>query len=483
MKREVLGVLFSMIVGGGFAIAQTYPSFDEYQSVVPSGVVATGDFNLDGLPDVAVLNQGQDATYGLYVYFGTGEGNITLGTANVHVPNATMMRTADMNGDGFLDLVFQTASSLSIWYGDGHGHFTAGPTVTLAHPPQNFELADLNNDGRIDIVAVECGAGCGVEVKLQNASHTFTQSQFLVAGNTPVARSLKVADINRDGKLDVILATSSPSSQKILVWKGTGAGTFGSMSSFNVPSCENGFCYSAIEDLAIADFYNDTNLHLAVVRGYCSPSDYDSLNCTMALNLYKNDGAGKFTMQAPFYFGSAGGVSLVPGDFNEDQRQDLLAYSGNARNPTVTTLVALGKGTFTAYSAGAGGGMVIARDMALHSRQDLVTTWTYGGATAIAINTTNATNCPPPGSNKLAARVCSATVDSTKATALVKGSGNSPAGVQRLEIWVDGVKKAEAWSDQIAKQIALTAGTHTVTLVAVDKYKGTASTRVSVSMP
>jgi hypothetical protein len=64
----------------------------------------------------------------------------------------------------------------------------------------------------------------------------------------------------------------------------------------------------------------------------------------------------------------------------------------------------------------------------------------------------------------------------------VKGSGNSPAGVQRLEIWVDGIKKAERWNNQIARRISLPPGSHRITLVAVDMYEGTAKTRVTVNV-
>jgi len=65
----------------------------------------------------------------------------------------------------------------------------------------------------------------------------------------------------------------------------------------------------------------------------------------------------------------------------------------------------------------------------------------------------------------------------------VKASGNSPAGVQRLEVWIDGVKKYQKWNDQLAKKFALTAGSHKFTVVVVDLYKGTAKASVSVNVP
>jgi hypothetical protein len=103
----------------------------------------------------------------------------------------------------------------------------------------------------------------------------------------------------------------------------------------------------------------------------------------------------------------------------------------------------------------------------------------------ININTTNARNCPPPGSGHLAAKVCTpangAKTASTSVT--VRGSGNSPAGIKRLEIWIDGTKRGQRWSDQIAETFTLSAGKHVVTVVAVDQYVGTAKSTSTITVP
>ncbi len=54
----------------------------------------------------------------------------------------------------------------------------------------------------------------------------------------------------------------------------------------------------------------------------------------------------------------------------------------------------------------------------------------------------------------------------------VRGAGNSPIGVKRLEIWVDGRKVNQELNSQIAKVITLSSGVHNLTLVAVDQYLG-----------
>ena len=55
-------------------------------------------------------------------------------------------------------------------------------------------------------------------------------------------------------------------------------------------------------------------------------------------------------------------------------------------------------------------------------------------------------------------------------------------GVQRLEVWIDSVKKYQKWNDQLAKKFTLSAGTHRIAVVAVDAYKGTATKAITVTV-
>jgi acetolactate synthase regulatory subunit len=65
----------------------------------------------------------------------------------------------------------------------------------------------------------------------------------------------------------------------------------------------------------------------------------------------------------------------------------------------------------------------------------------------------------------------------------VKGSGNSPVGIKRVELWVDGHKVFQTLNDQLQKTLTLSQGTHQITIVAVDKYIGFAKATRSVRVP
>jgi hypothetical protein len=64
----------------------------------------------------------------------------------------------------------------------------------------------------------------------------------------------------------------------------------------------------------------------------------------------------------------------------------------------------------------------------------------------------------------------------------VKASGNSPVGIKRLELWVDGAKRGQTLDDQLLTSLTLSVGTHQVTIVAVDQYVGIAKTTRSVNV-
>jgi hypothetical protein len=91
--------------------------------------------------------------------------------------------------------------------------------------------------------------------------------------------------------------------------------------------------------------------------------------------------------------------------------------------------------------------------------------------THVLLNQNARTNCIPPGSATLAVRICTPAANAgVRSTFTVKAAGNSPPGVKRMELWVDGFKRAQNFSDQLRATISLALGTHRVTVVAIDLY-------------
>lgn len=240
----------------------------------------------------------------------------------------------------------------------------------------------------------------------------------------------------------------------------------------------------------LGDFYNSGNMDIAILVEkddlIWNPNPSDS-----ALLTFKNNGSGSFTLKHSIAV-SGGFSNLRAADFDGDQFQDVLAYGVGARFGGAEILYGNGTGAFQdSYdgpAVGVQGDYYVFRDLALSGRLDVVASaGPYTGPyDMVSLNTTTPVKgCPPPSAAKLSAKFCSPANGAHTASnsVLIKGSGNSPIGVQRMEIWIDGVKRGQRWADQIAETFTLSAGSHKVTLVAVDKYVGYSKSSINVTVP
>jgi hypothetical protein len=298
------------------------------------------------------------------------------------------------------------------------------------------------------------------------------------------------ADLNHDGKLDLATASlagsSSAPSATFTVFFGNGNGTFQSGQVHQVPFSVPANYVAAAPAIVAGDFNGDAILDLGVETGaFCGGSACGEAQ----MNIYLNNGSGGFVFKSKFATASnEGPTNWLAGDLNNDLKIDLARYSSSLRTGNVRTWLNNGAGTFSGVSnpyAGFDPVFAELRDLDLDGRHDVVfADWDFGDTDlAVEMNHNGTANCPPPPSNVLQAKMCSPGSTTSSTTFTVKASGNSPLGVQRMELWVDGVKRAQALNDQLRKTLTLAAGKHTLTIVAVDKYVGFAKTTKAVTVP
>jgi len=218
--------------------------------------IAAADFNGDGKLDVAI---GDDL--GIEVYLGNGDGTFQAGLLPVGGGVVYGQTVGDFNGDGILDIAEIVGTSnlqLQILLGKGDGTFQTGTSYPgfSSSAPLIF-AADVNGDTKLDLVILQTAdssqGGGTVTVLLGNGDGTFgSPTNYAISGSLGGGA---LADFNADGKLDVMLSTSTDTVPSTTIMLGNGDGTFQSPLVLPIPA--NG-------SVAAGDFNNDGKLDLAV---------------------------------------------------------------------------------------------------------------------------------------------------------------------------------------------------------------------------
>src|SRR6266849_1905223 len=204
-----------------------------------SSFLAVGDFNGDGKPDVAVLNQfsGPDCTGPSLVGIFLGKGDGTFQPL-APFPGGDVVSyaitVADVNRDGKPDLAVGAGGSLGILLGNGDGTFQPSTDYSLVGTPSSIVVTDLNGDAEPDLAV---STFSNVSVLLGNGDGTFRTPVAYDSGGFQTY-SVAVGDVNGDGKLDLVSGNyCTPGcfgNSVVGVLLGNGDGTFQSPSTLNL---------------------------------------------------------------------------------------------------------------------------------------------------------------------------------------------------------------------------------------------------------
>jgi hypothetical protein len=261
-----------VLLGNGNGTFQVAKSYKSGGFLAQS--VAVADFNGDGKPDVAVANWEPTnvcsvGTCTVGVLLGNGDGTFqTAVNYSAGGNGGVSIAAADVNGDGRPDLLVIAGETVGVLLGNGDGTFR--PTVTYdtgAVSPTSLVSADLNGDGRPDLVighvltCVQSACTDGpVGVLVGNGDGTFRPAVIYdVTTAFPIASSsypVAVADMNGDGRPDLVVGGAN--SSNIAVLPGNGDGTFQSAAIY---TSGDGFPAGAV---AAADLNGDGKPDLVV---------------------------------------------------------------------------------------------------------------------------------------------------------------------------------------------------------------------------
>jgi hypothetical protein len=336
-KLDVLGVseyqYINVALGNGDGTFQ--PPITTTDAITNTFFYActAGDFNGDGVLDVAIWATDATGVSKVVVLFGNGTGSFTYNntyiapSSNNFNPGPNSIVAVDVNGDGKTDLVALTPfNGIYILLNTGKGTFGTPvnyPLSTVAAPGLAIAVGDLNGDGKPDI-AVDVDSGAGVLLNAGNG--TFGAASYYQApGNFGGGNGIAIGDVNGDKKPDLLIPGSLAGTGAVFLFLNQGSGTFAFKGPIDVPE--------GTDMVALVDINGDKKLDIVA---------NDALGEVFVL---LGKGNGTFTAEPgyPFQSGSSA-TALNVADFNGDGAADILEQV--AGEPLALVVLGRGDGTF-----------------------------------------------------------------------------------------------------------------------------------------
>jgi hypothetical protein len=244
---------------------------------------------------------------------------------------------ADYNGDGRLDLAVanRVTDTGAVHPQRADGSFAAPPIYrTAGQLPLSVATADFDRDGDVDVAegSGDVYEGARVETLMNAGDGSLTRTAELPActicaeGIVPYVRTLTAADLNGDGASDLLWAPDAPPYPYVYALN-TGNGSFGTPHEVQIATCGTGAATAA-------DVNNDGRLDVMVANNRGGPGTFcETVGRTVRVALNKGDG----TFQSDYGVNVFPLPEMAVGaDLNADGKTDIVAVSAKVSVATGT---------------------------------------------------------------------------------------------------------------------------------------------------
>lgn len=325
---------------------------------VPGSTIAVGDVDGDGKPDIATT----DATGLVQILINQGNGTFSRSSPSVAGGGITLlsMAMADLNGDGAADIVTTNTFAQESDARPGWVTVLSRNTVPAEAAPllqgnatTGVAIGDLNGDGMMDIAAAVPSTPPLLNPKMRvwtNAGNRLVIPADYALDLDP--KSIQLADLDGDGKLDVALTTTTGA----MLMLNSGTGTFGAPIDY--------MAGANVAGMALGDWNGDGRTDMALAT--TTPFDGNVI-------VLMNPGKPIFSGQGVSYRGGIIPSFIASGDFNGDGKSDLVVADTNGY--TANVLLNRGDGTFAdavSYPVGASPQWIAVKDWNGDGKPDLV---------------------------------------------------------------------------------------------------------------
>jgi FG-GAP-like repeat len=297
-------VVLENIGNGAFDAQMEYPSVLYPESLI------SGDFDGDGVLDLLIpSNDYSDfiPDVDARLLKNDGQGRFSETVEVPHISPSNSIATADLDGDGDIDLAatYYKSNNITILLNGGNGDFSSPILVSCQNSITGIIAGDFDGDGDADLTVSRRFSSPKISVFLNNGIAGFSEAYTYSGGWAPSA--IVAVDFDNDDDLD--LATANETSRSISILINDGDGSFGSVREYDVS-------YMPFS-ITSGDYNADGYVDLAIGG--------------IELGILINDGTGGFLEVINYPVSNSYGdylESIATSDFDDDGDLDLAVTVG-----------------------------------------------------------------------------------------------------------------------------------------------------------